>query len=227
MATTEVVSLTTQGVQPNSYCDMPSISADGRVIVFRSAASTFVSGDTNQSTDIFAHDRAASGFTSLCSPGLEGVIPCPCSNPPSRDQRGCDNSSATGGAKLTASGVAYLSMDTLVFTTSGEKPTATSVLLQGTTQVTAGAPYGQGLRCTGGVLKRLYTKAASGGSITVPEFSAGDPSVSARSLARANQIYPGESRWYLVFYRDPVVLGGCPSSSTFNATQTGKVTWFP
>ena len=29
------------------------------------------------------------------------------------------------------------------------------------------------------------------------------------------------------YYRDPVVLGGCPASSTFNATQTGQVGWWP
>jgi hypothetical protein len=40
-------------------------------------------------------------------------------------------------------------------------------------------------------------------------------------------IQPGQSRWYLVYYRDPVVLGGCPASSTFNATQTGRVDWNP
>jgi hypothetical protein len=35
------------------------------------------------------------------------------------------------------------------------------------------------------------------------------------------------SHYYLVYYRDPIVLGGCPASSTFNATQTGMVTWSP
>jgi hypothetical protein len=114
-----------------------------------------------------------------------------------------------------------------VFTTSGEKPTATSVLLQGTTVVASGATYGQGVRCVGGTLKRLFTKAASGGSITAPNFGAGDPTVSARSAAKGNPISPGQSRWYLVFYRDPTVLGGCPSGSTFNSTQTGRIDWMP
>jgi hypothetical protein len=87
--------------------------------------------------------------------------------------------------------------------------------------------YGQGVRCVGGTLKRLFTKQASGGSITAPNFGAGDPSVSARSLAKGNVIQPGQSRLYLVYYRDPVVLGGCPSTSTFNVTQTGRVDWNP
>ena len=101
------------------------------------------------------------------------------------------------------------------------------MLLQGTTLVANGSVYGQGVRCLGGTLKRLFTKSASGGSITAPNFGAGDATVSARSAAKGNPINAGQSRWYLVFYRDPTVLGGCPAGSTFNATQTGQVTWSP
>jgi hypothetical protein len=31
----------------------------------------------------------------------------------------------------------------------------------------------------------------------------------------------------MVFYRDPVVLGGCPAGSTFNTTTTREVLWLP
>jgi len=113
----------------------------------------------------------------------------------------------------------------LTFTTSGEKPTATSILLQGTLLNAGGITYGQGVRCFGGTLKRLFTKHAVAGSITAPDFGAGVPTVSAPSAAKGNPISAGQSRWYLVFYRDPIVLGGCPTSSTFNATQTGQVDW--
>jgi hypothetical protein len=58
-----------------------------------------------------------------------------------------------------------------------------------------------------------------------PESGAGDPTVSARSAAKANVIQPGQSSWYLVYYRDPTVLGGYRASSTFNATQTGRADW--
>jgi hypothetical protein len=177
--------------------------------------------------DVFARDLDSDGFTSVCDPGSGGVAGCPCSNPPSGSTRGCDNSSATGGASLSASGIAYISIDSLVFTTGGERSTATSILLQGTTVVTSGVVYGQGVRCVGGSLKRLFSKTASGGSITAPDFGAGDPTVSARSAAKGDVILAGQSRWYLVYYRDPVVLGGCPASSTFNATQTGRVEWSP
>jgi hypothetical protein len=83
------------------------------------------------------------------------------------------------------------------------------------------------VRCVGGALKRLFTKTASGGSVTVPDFGSGDPTVSARYAARGDVILAGQSRWYLVYYRDPTVLGGCPASSTFNSTQSGQVAWSP
>ena len=35
----------------------------------------------------------------------------------------------------------------------------------------------------------------------------------------------GASRWYAVYYRDPIVLGGCPAASTFNVTQTQRIVW--
>ena len=219
------VSVTTNGAQSGSQSALPSITADGRRITFYCYA-PLVAGDTNGVTDIYVRDDDATAFTRLCNRGVGGVSDCPCSNPAGGPGRGCDNSAATGGASLTASGIAYLSMDSLVFTTSGEKPTATSVLLQGTTSPPSGAVYGQGVRCVGGALKRLFTKTAVGGSITAPDFIvAGDPTVSARSAAKGSPISAGQSRWYLVFYRAPIVLGGCPAGSTFNATQTGRIDW--
>ena len=225
MGTTELVSLSTAGRPTDRDSWLPLISPDGRFVAFSSDATNLVAGDTNGHTDVFVRDRFATGFTSLCDPGMNGVVTCPCGNPPGGPDRGCDNSSGTGGASLSASGIAYLSIDSLVFTTSGEKPTATSVLLQGTTGPAYGILYGQGVRCVGGSLKRLFVKSAIAGSITAPEFSASDPTVSARSAALGDVIQPGQSRWYLVYYRDPTVLGGCPASSTFNATQTGRIDW--
>ena len=40
-------------------------------------------------------------------------------------------------------------------------------------------------------------------------------------------IQAGQSRWYLVYYRDPIVLGGCPPASTFNGTNALDVPWDP
>jgi len=222
---TERVSVDSLGAEGNGGSSDSSISADARFVSFTGYSSNLVGGDTNATWDIFARDRDATGLTSLCDPGQGNVIACPCSNPASGSGRGCDNSAATGGASLTAAGVAYLSMDSLVFTASGERPIALSVVAQWTGTSASGAVFGMGVRCTSGILKRLYTKQAAGGSITAPDYFAGDVEVSLRSAALGDPILAGESRWYLVYYRDPIVLGGCPASGTFNATQTGRVTW--
>lgn len=219
-------SVNSYGVQANGTSYAPSISADGRCVTFWSYASNLVPGDAGL-TDTFVHERTYLAYTSFCYPGAGGVMSCPCSNPPSGFRRGCDNSSGTGGASLTGTGIAYLWTDSLVFTTAGEKPTALSILLQGTTSIPAGVAFGQGLRCVGGALKRLYNKNAVGGSIVAPDFGAGDPTVSERSATLGDTIPPGGTRYYVVYYRDNVVLGGCPASSTFNSTQTGRVTWWP
>jgi Tol biopolymer transport system component len=57
--TTERVSVSTGGVQGNLASGQYSVSmsADGRFVVFDSSASNLVSGDTNNATDIFVHDR--------------------------------------------------------------------------------------------------------------------------------------------------------------------------
>jgi hypothetical protein len=165
--------------------------------------------------------------TYLCDPGSGPTIACPCANPPAGSARGCDNSSATGGASVSGAGSNSLANPTVVFTTAGEKPTATSILLQGTAVNPNGLVFGQGVRCVVGVLKRLYVKTAVGGSITAPNFGAGDLAIPARSAALGDPISAGQSRWYMVYYRDPIVLGGCSALSTFNATNSAAVLWQP
>ena len=229
LGTTEQASVSSAGVPADDQTNSEvSVSADGRFVAFSSYATNLVPGDTPITGDVFVRDRfGGTSFTSLCDPGSGGVVGCPCSNPPGGPGRGCENSAATGGAVLSALGGAYLSSDSLVFTTSGEKPTALTILLQGTNGLTVGVAYGQGVRCVGGTLKRLFVKNAVAGSITAPVFGAGDPTVSARSAAKGDVIQAGQSRWVLAVYRDPAVLGGCPASSGFNATQTGRIAWSP
>jgi hypothetical protein len=128
---------------------------------------------------------------------------------------------------LAASGGTQLSSDSLCFTTTGQRPSALGVLFQGDGVLAAGVTAGQGIRCVGGNLVRLFTKQASAGSIRVPDYGSGEATVSARSAKQGDLLHPGDSRWYLVLYRDPIVLGGCPGSSTFNTTQSGRIDWLP
>lgn len=77
------------------------------------------------------------------------------------------------------------------------------------------------------MLKRFYVKTAQNGSITAPDYTAGDAPISARCAALGVPLQAGDVRSFLVYYRDPVVLGGCPATNTFNATQTGTVSYWP
>ena len=224
---TERINVSTFDRQNSAAAGSSSLSADGRLVSFMSIADDLVAGDTNEASDVFVRDRNAAGFASSCEPGAEGVTTCPCANPPSGPGRGCENSASTGGAQLVARGVAYLSTDTLEFRADGETPHARSIVLQARDVDPAGAVYGQGVRCVDAPLTRLFVKTAVGGTIVAPDPSAGDPSVSARSAALGDPIFPGARRRYMVVYRDPTVLGGCPPTSTFNATQTAEIVWSP
>ena len=220
--TTERVSVDSGGAQGNFYSYSPSISADGRYVAFRSLASNLVPGDTNGWQDVFVRDRGAGwAFTVFCSGDGSGAA-CPCGNSGGAGN-GCENSAGTGGARLTASGVASLSADTAQLTSSGELPTALSIVLQGDAAI-APVNFGDGLRCTGGVLKRLYVKSASGGVVIAPQ--PGDPSVSARSAALGDPIPLGATRDYQVYYRD-ASPSFCPNppGGTFNVSGAIAVAW--
>src|SRR6266542_4306652 len=69
-ATTTRVSVTSEGKQAQGESFGPSISADGRVVVFSSDAS-LLPGDTNRRVDVYAHNLAT-GQTSLISTSSTG-----------------------------------------------------------------------------------------------------------------------------------------------------------
>ncbi|MDY6789864.1 MAG: calcium-binding protein [Thermodesulfobacteriota bacterium] len=55
--TIERVSVDNSGVQGDGYSYHPSISSDGRYVAFASDATNLVTGDTNNSSDMFVYDR--------------------------------------------------------------------------------------------------------------------------------------------------------------------------
>lgn len=57
----EIVSISSTRGQGNDTSSAPSISADGRFVVFSSGASNLVPNDTNGFADIFIHDRETGG----------------------------------------------------------------------------------------------------------------------------------------------------------------------
>jgi Tol biopolymer transport system component len=70
--TTTLVSVNSNGVKGNSNSFNPVISADGRFVAFRSNATNLVTGDTNNFSDIFVHDRQT-GKTTRVSVSSNGA----------------------------------------------------------------------------------------------------------------------------------------------------------
>jgi hypothetical protein len=168
-------------------------------------------------------DECEQGVSPFCF-GDGSSAACPCGNNGALGH-GCENSSSTGGARVTVSGLPSLSADTLVLTATEERPTAFTIFLQGNLEI-APVAFGDGLRCAGGSLKRLYNKVASGGAVSAPQ--GGDLPISVRSAALGDTIPSGGIRIYQTYYRDPNA-GFCPDppGSTFNASNAYRVTWQP
>jgi Tol biopolymer transport system component len=70
-STTRRVSVASDGSQGNGVSDMFAMTPDGRFIAFRSTSSNLVSGDTNNSRDIFVHDLLT-GMTERVSIANDG-----------------------------------------------------------------------------------------------------------------------------------------------------------
>ena len=176
-----------------------------------------------------SQDADGNGVPDECQPvvalfcfGDGSSGPCPCANA-GGIARGCQNSIGTGGAALTVSGSANVSADTLVLVSGGELPSATSIDFQGNASI-APVPFGDGLRCAGGTLYRLYVKSAVGGVVVAP--GPGDPSVSARSAILGDPLAAGATRYYQAYYRDPnPAFCAIPAGSTFNSSGGAAITW--
>jgi uncharacterized repeat protein (TIGR01451 family) len=71
---TELVSVSSAGVQGNQDSERPSVSADGRFVAFASLSDNLVPGDTNGKSDIFVRDRVtgATERVSVSSAGRQG-----------------------------------------------------------------------------------------------------------------------------------------------------------
>ncbi len=195
---------------PNANIGSPAIGANGTLVI------------AGVGTSVTAY-RAADVYVPYCFGDGTGAA-CPCGNSGVAGH-GCENSASTGGALLNAAGIPSLSADTFVMTSSAERATAFSLFLQGTTSI-APVIYGDGLRCVGGTLKRLYAKNAVGGAVTAPQGA--DPSISARSAALGDPLSMGDVRYYQVYYRDPVATF-CPNppGNTWNIGNGISVIWLP
>lgn len=151
-------------------------------------------------------------FGSLCSSHL-GDCPCGIGAPGA----GCPSSFSNTGAVLAAAGNRSVSADSVVLTATSVS-NAFATIFQGTQTSGAGrgVAFGDGLRCAGGSVVRIVSKAASAGTLVYPE--SGETSISLRGAVPS----AGGYRVYQVWYRNSASY--C-TSSTFNLTNGIAVDW--
>jgi hypothetical protein len=170
-----------------------------------------------------ARDRGASGgehytenwYQHFCGPVWDPAVIVPCGvygNGVS--YHGCRSATnAFGGALTVASGDAEL--DDVVVLAYDVRAGALVIVLQGPQKVATGLPFGDGVRCIGGSLKRLYTGQAAGGTFSAPD--AGEASIRTRSAALGDPIPSPAVRYYQVWYLD--------GPGHFNITSGLQINW--
>ena len=161
------------------------------------------------------------GFATYCYGTGVMATDCPC-QASGASGRGCPNSSDSFGAGLVAEGL--VALHNVAFHCSGEPANALTVLLQGTSNVAGGTLFGDGVRCVGGSLLRLYVRNASNGIFEAP--IAGELGVPERSAQLGDTLLPGSARYYQAYYRDPApAFCPAPQGATFNVSSAVAVSW--
>ncbi|MFO1010075.1 MAG: hypothetical protein U1F29_08440 [Planctomycetota bacterium] len=158
-------------------------------------------------------------YTGYCFGDGSGTA-CPCGNNSlPAAQAGCLSSIGSGG-RLLASGLPFVTGDTLALNASGMPATVACLYFQGTLADNGGLGSfrGDGLICTAGTLLRLGTRTNVAGASSFP--GAGGPLVSVRGGIPA----AGGTYFYQAWYRNAAVF--C-TSETFNLTNGMAVTWLP
>lgn len=145
---------------------------------------------------------------------------CPCSNPGAAG-RGCENTFATGGASIAASGLASIGADTLVMTATTAIPFGPGLYYEGSAPANAVAPFGvafgNGLRCAGGNTHRLEIRFAD-------SVGASNTTVSLAAFGAASA---GATYYYQLWYRDTGNVGSCTPGAGFNFSNARALTWIP
>lgn len=100
---TERVSIDSAGAQGNEDSFNPAISADGRVVVFDSAATNLVPGDTNDMWDVFVHVRDTGGSPTATATGSPTASATPTKTPtPTVTPTNTNTPAPTSTATVTA-----------------------------------------------------------------------------------------------------------------------------
>jgi Tol biopolymer transport system component len=207
--------------QANDNSSFAALSFDGRFVAFGSYATNLDPNDISTIQDVFLRDRGLAPVTAFCFGDGTQTTPCPCGNNGAAG-RGCENSSTSGGAEL-AIGAFGSEPDSATMSASGLVPGALTIFLQGNTSF-AGTNFGDGVRCIGGALKRLYVASASADVATAP--TPGSLPLGLQSAFLGDPITLGTSRWYQAWYRDADPnFCAAPQGNLWNVSNGVRVDW--
>jgi Tol biopolymer transport system component len=222
LGATRLLSVDGAGNQGNAASSVAiALSPDGSVAAFDSEATNLVAGDTNAFMDVFVRVPGTLTVTAFCFGDGTQASPCPCGNDGSAG-RGCDNSAATGGALLALTAIA--DPDSASLTASALGSSSLAIFLQGDALLGPAVAFGDGLRCAGGTLKRLYAKNPQGGSVHAPQ--PGDLPLGVRSAQLGDALATGSTRIYQAWYRDSAAsFCPAPAGDLFNASNAVRVDW--
>ena len=198
-------------------------------------------GSPSSVTGTGAVPSAGDGIAAFCFPDVGGVRSCPCGNPATAGDLGCDNFintttvSGTGGAKLDSTGTPNASVsNTFVFHVTGaHNPAVNSnlhVFWLGTSTLPVGVKSGFGVRCVAGALQRIYQGSGTG-SMGVPSSNAVDfPNGTQTTDAWTASQMPvaGTTLYYYDSFRDQQGPTNCNTANDrFNVSHALSVTWVP
>jgi hypothetical protein len=201
--------------------------APGTILLPITALAT--SGATGAGNIVSQFSQTASALVGVCydftpfisiyciGDGAGLITPCPCANSGGAGvPAGCLNSSGLGG-KLTSTGVASISNDTLQLTITQLPLNAQGWFIQGSANANGGngTVFGDGINCLRGTLT-IMQKIAIGGNVLPP---AGSPPISALFGISAT-----ETKFYQGWYREFNTVGLC-GAGTLNTTNAISVLW--
>jgi hypothetical protein len=140
---------------------------------------------------------------------------CPCANNGSAGH-GCGNSEHGAGALLSASGTT--SPDTVALDATLLRTSTLTVFFKSNVNLASPAPYGDGLRCISGAMRRFGAQMSVNGTAIFPGSFGG-----SLSAAGGNTPGSGQIAYYQAVYRDGA--GGFCTSGMINATNGVRVVW--
>ena len=160
-------------------------------------------------------DGVLDACQSIGAIACHGDAGCPCGNDGARGS-GCGNSFQPHGADIVARGVPSISADTVELEARRLPPFGSVLFFQGQALL-APAPFGDGLRCAGGFVRRLDGLTVAAGRATCPV-----PGTAPISMLGAVQA--GFTHHYQAWYRN--AAGFC-TPAAFNLTSVVSIQWQP